>query len=205
MKLSNSLKQILNDNRIITSINKYDFRLVYLYIKSMTTDAKDIRDFTELCLESGINPLDYMDYVPEYFLCYSNINSFDIPNNIASIGENAFQSCKLNSITIPDSVIRIGKEAFMDCTNLNYIKLPKNLKALSHYCFYGCSNLNKIDIPVNLNAIGKLAFHKCDNLTDIYYQGTKEQFAELMADNPYTTGLHSNCIIHCTDGDLKSW
>lgn len=45
-----------------------------------------------------------------------------IPNNVTSIGINAFQNCSaLTSITIPNSVTSIGGSAFSGCTSLNQL------------------------------------------------------------------------------------
>ena len=84
---------------------------------------KDFPDgFTEILLESGINPLyQGLDYIPKHFLSYSKIGKFIIPNNITSIGDFAFYECdSLTHIRIPDSVTSIGDCVFSGCYNLQY-------------------------------------------------------------------------------------
>ena len=44
-----------------------------------------------------------------------------IPNSVTSIGDWAFQNCKITSITIPKGVTGIGDYAFYGCTNLSSI------------------------------------------------------------------------------------
>ena len=41
-----------------------------------------------------------------------------IPNNIVSIGEEAFSGCGKLEITIPDSVMSIGEDAFKGCKSV---------------------------------------------------------------------------------------
>lgn len=53
-------------------------------------------------------------------VCY-NLVRIAIPNDIASIGENAFLSTSLTSVDIPHSVTIIGKQAFNNCTKLTTI------------------------------------------------------------------------------------
>lgn len=78
---------------------------------------------TSLLLEANINPLPYMDTVPEsYLLNQEDIKSVNILGNIKSIGDYAFSGCdSLTSINIPNSVKSIGKDAFYKCGLLKTI------------------------------------------------------------------------------------
>jgi hypothetical protein len=47
--------------------------------------------------------------------------TYDIPSNVTSIGDYAFEGCKfLMSVTVPNSVTSIGYSAFSDCPNLRF-------------------------------------------------------------------------------------
>ena len=131
-------------------------------------------------LEAGINPLDYLDYVPSHYLYGSNISgTFKIPNRIKSIGKHAFYVCaSLTSITIPDSVMRIGESAF-----------------------YNCSSLTNVTIGNGVKSIGKYAFVNCDELVSITYKDTKKRWQKIKK-NLYWKSDSNIEMINCTDGDL---
>ena len=98
-------------------LNDKKFETIYTYISDYFDDA-EAPAFTALLLKNNINPLEYMDYIPEYFTFDLDIESFAIPNNITHIGNYAFQYSGLKSIHIPKSVINIGKAVFYECNSL---------------------------------------------------------------------------------------
>ena len=58
-------------------------------------------------------------YAHNLYLNGNLVKDLVIPNNVTSIGDNAFDSCsKLTSITIPNSVKSIGANAFKGCRQL---------------------------------------------------------------------------------------
>ena len=70
-----------------------------------------------------------------------------IPDDIESIGSEAFESCTgLTSIKLPDSVTTIEYEAFAGCEELKNIILPENLTEIGDEAFSGCENLEKIEV-----------------------------------------------------------
>ncbi len=84
-----------------------------------------------------------------------------LSNEITSIGSYAFNipfrgNIKLEEVNIPTSCTRIGEDAFT-----------------------GCSSLLKIVIPVRVAVIESGAFCLCESLKDVYYEGTKEQWANI--------------------------
>ena len=96
-------------------------------------------------------------------------NNTIIPNNVTSIGGNAFQGCSgLTSINIPDGVTSIGGSAFSGCSGLTSVTIPNNVTAINNQTFSGCTGLASITIPAGITSIGFSAFDNCQNLTDVY-------------------------------------
>ena len=163
MEISNRMKGFLRRGDIKDAIQRHDFKYVYNTIERLIDPYGEVghftSNFTELLLEIDVNPLEYMDKIPAYFLYYSylDLNNFYIPDHIKYIGDYAFKSCKtLISITIPDGVEEIGNYTFIDCHELTSVTLPSSLKSL-----------------------GASIFRGCENLKTIYYEGSKKEWESI--------------------------
>ena len=64
-----------------------------------------------------------------------------IPNNVITIGEDAFNGRSLTTITIPESVTTIEEQAFYGCSNLSSITIPSSVTTIGYAAFSECSNL----------------------------------------------------------------
>ena len=96
----------------------------------------------------------------------TSLTSVVIPNSVTSIGNYAFAWCEsLTSIVIPNSVISIGDSAFRDCYSLTSIIIPNSVTSISEYAFYNCDSLTSIVIPNSVTSIGEYAFRDCTSLT----------------------------------------
>ncbi|MBQ8448668.1 MAG: leucine-rich repeat protein [Clostridia bacterium] len=152
----------------------------------------------------------------------SSLASITIPKNVTSIGEYAFYNCNnLASIEIPSGVSEIGKCAFCYCTNLASIELPDGLTqidssvfswckslaivnppsgitSIGAYAFEVCKSLTSIRIPRSVTVIGEEAFNICNNLNDIYYEGSKSEWARISIGkgNAKLTSLFGKAKIH---------
>jgi hypothetical protein len=101
--------------------------------------------------------------------CYGLKSMSGFPENLASIGNEAFNSCDLSGfqsiLTIPDSVTNIGVSAFnSNDNNLSGVVLGSGLSSLSSNVFSNCNNLREINLE-NITTIGSSAFLNCLNLT----------------------------------------
>lgn len=107
--------------------------------------------------------------IGEYGLAYRiNLTSVTIPNNIMSIGKNAFEGCKkLKSVTIPDSITTLGESMFYLCYGLVNITIPNSVKYLGTNVFYYCKGLKNIILPDSIVAIPNNAFRYCESLTSV--------------------------------------
>ena len=124
MAYAMTLNAAIKDNKeyLKELIKKYEEELNdknFDFIYTRLTDYSQVRSFTALLLKNNINPLEYIDELPNYFAAELDIKKIIIPNGFINIPEGAFSDCsKLESIYIPKSVIDIGWAAFAGCNNL---------------------------------------------------------------------------------------
>ncbi len=95
-------------------------------------------------------------------------NTYDIPESVKTIGNNAFRSCNnLTSVYIPTSVETIYYCAFEHCGNMNAITIPSSVTVIDNYTFQGCNSLESVTIPDGVTSIGYQAFCDCSDLTSV--------------------------------------
>ena len=184
----------------VNEINNNNFAKVYEDTNDSFTPCLLTSKLTELFLDAGLEPLEYMQAIPANYLAYSKLTSITIPENITSIGRCAFSGCDgLTSITIPDSVTSIGSAAFENCSGLTSIVIPDSVTSIDHWTFQYCTGLTSATIGNGVKSISRYAFWDCASLKDIYFNGTKDQWNVI---KKIDSGI-KNCTIHCTDGDLE--
>lgn len=110
-------------------------------------------------------PNDVTSIGDEAFGDCDSMTSVIIPDGVTSIGEWAFGSCSsLTSVTIPNSVTSIGDEAFRDCDSLTSISIPNSVASIGEYAFCNCSSLTNITIPEGVTEIQCSTFDGCYKL-----------------------------------------
>lgn len=102
----------------------------------------------------------------------------EIPDDgsVTKIARGAFAGAEFTSLTIPDAVTQIEERAFADCIKLETITLPKNITEIGNYLFAWCEKMQEITIPSGVTRIGESVFEECKSLSDVYFEGTEEQW-----------------------------
>lgn len=145
---------------------------------------------------------------PDAFYNCTELTKIDLPDGLKEIRSEAFHNTGLQEIKIPDSVAILGEFAFSNNSKLISIQLPAELFSISRGLFAGCKLLKTIEIPPKVTTIRDVAFTDCPNLKRLYipksvtyidpyifgpgnphnpcnieqvfFSGTKEQWASLM-------------------------
>lgn len=113
-----------------------------------------------------------------------------IPDSVMTIGDSAFQGCKLTSIEIPDSVDTIERDAFAYMStltsavigarvieenafycgygsHLTTLELKEGVQKVGAYAFSGAA-ITCVEFPSTVTTIGNSAFQSCKNLASVY-------------------------------------
>lgn len=200
-----------------------DFHSIYELAGGDLTTRPTTSYVTQVLLDAGINPLDYIDYVPEDCFYGLDMYGFVLPDHITSIDnfsfahttnlktinlkninyidENSFSSSDLETVTIPGSIDAIPPRAFKACKNLKKVILEEGVEYINDSAFILCSTLKELYLPSTLVYIHEFAFYGDRYLSDIYYNGTKEAVRKVWTEA--MDGLGLNYTIHCADGDIE--
>lgn len=103
----------------------------------------------------------------------SGVTSVTIPDNVTTIGGNAFSGCeKLESVTLPNGLTELGWYAFYGCKSLTSISIPGSLRKIDNSTFYGCSKLASLTIGNGVETIEKSVFSDCESLKAVAIPGS---------------------------------
>ncbi len=144
---------------------------------------------------SGSGAIPDFEYrsVPWYEL-RDRITSVEIGDDITCIGNNSFRELsRLTSVNIPESVTSIGEYAFDGCISLTSLIIPDSVENIGICAFVACTGLTSVTIPRSVKSIGESAFAECMRLSDIYYNGTEQQWNSIIDDD---CGIPDNCTVH---------
>lgn len=125
------------------------------------------------------NPL---HYAHNLYLNGEQVTELVIPDDVATISENAFNGCNyLTSVTISNSVTAIGNYAFAGCSGLTSVNIQDitawcNIKFGSysanplyyaHSLYLNGEQVTKLVIPEGVTTINASAFRDCSSLISI--------------------------------------
>lgn len=191
MKITDELQDFLNDSANYRLVNENKFTNLYENIYEHSKKWKDtslIQEFTLLLYNAGIDPLQYMEEVPNMFL-YNSLYTRD----------GTINQLKTNFI-IPDNVIDIGAAAFAySC--ITKIKIPDSVKIIHDVAFMG-TRLTEVELGTGIKFIYENVFNQT-GIKVIKYKGTMEQWNKITI-APENDRLFL-AIIECDDGKKLSY
>ena len=148
---------------------------------------------------------------------YSYVDAVVFPNGLKTIGRNAFNGCySLAKVVLPNSVTEIGYKSFSNMEFLSQLTLSSGLTTIPEAAFYGNHCLTSVVIPEGVQTIGPAAFAGCttltevtlpasltkidvygfgtESLTDVFYNGTQEQWDAITIEEEGNLFLESATI-----------
>ena len=86
----------------------------------------------------------------------------------------------IKTVVIEDGVEAIGLSSFQDCINLETVYIGNDVYIVKGYAFKRCSNIKSIYMPISVTEIRNGAFSANNQNTTLYYEGTEEQFNQIV-------------------------
>ncbi len=115
----------------------------------------------------------------------SSIDSFHIPENLMSVGEQAFYNCRrLTRIygphASPDEKALILEDGTMAAYALGSVEadlvIPEGVKTIAPYLFSDCYGIETVTFPPSVVSVGEQAFFSCTSLQE--FKGDNESLAD---------------------------
>lgn len=151
--------------KYIDLIDKNKFELFYMILDGEIASSHKsiIGEITKILNDAGIDPLQYMSDVPNYYCIYRKDlpTELILPSNIEYIRPCAFSFCdSLQIVVLSEGLTTIYPRAFAACVQLRTINLPSSLKEIKANAFFNCRELTKQDdwFSEGLEKIGSSAF-----------------------------------------------
>lgn len=149
----------------------------------------------------------------------SEPNIITLFNNInATLPKNSFTNA-IETIVISPYIQSINEQAFVPKTiigdkamHLTLVDMrdagketgdgESYLSILGYKAFAGNNVLKRVFLPHSINTVNNDIFYGCPQLTEIWYDGTIEEYNENIGTTEFGAFINPNCKIICTDGDI---
>lgn len=133
----------------------------------------------------------------------NNLKAFVVSPYIQSINEQAFvpktligdKAMHLTLVDMRDAGKK-ARDGEMAGDGESY------LTTLGYRAFAGNNALKRVFLPHSISTKGNDIFYGCSQLTEIWYDGTVEEYNENIGTTSFGAFINPNCKIICTDGDI---
>lgn len=113
----------------------------------------------------------------DIFIGCTNLKTVIFKEGIKELTTIIFSGCtSLTELTLPNSLKTLSLSVF-NGTGVTHIVLPKDLITLQGRLY--SENAVSITIPKSMTTLDYLALYQAKNLTDIYYEGTREEWEKI--------------------------
>ena len=103
---------------------------------------------------SSLTKLHYSSIEQVFALCYSSVESSEIPFAYNSSAHHVYiNGTEVTSLTIPSSASSIPAGAFYRWNQLTSVTIPNTVTSVGDRAFYGCSNIATLTIPSSVLTI----------------------------------------------------
>ena len=116
-------------------------------------------------LEEGVADISSMTDIAEYmFRGCTSITKVIFNEELATLGDYAFQASGLTEVEIPGSIGTLGTSVFADCASLKTATLGEGITKINAGAFSNCTSLEKVDLPSTITSLS--GFQNCTALKE---------------------------------------
>lgn len=147
----------------IDIIDKNDFET--LYIELMDSPVHEVGGLlTEVLLDAGINPFEYLKTLPMYSLASAReTKEFKVPSHLTEIEMHAFTDSTIEKLYIPKSIKNISCYACYSSVYLKEVIFEEGCTTeLYGDLFVECTSLEIVEIPSSITYIDPTVFSDCN-------------------------------------------
>ena len=124
----------------------------------------------------------------------SSLVSINIPEGVTEIGSDAFRSCiRLSSVYISDldawysinfgyrfaNPFYYAQNLYLNGELVESLEIPQGIQVIQAGLFRSATCLKRVAIPRSLAGVAANAFEKCTNITEVFYEGSESEWANL--------------------------
>lgn len=122
---------------------------------------------------------------------------YTLPATVKSIGDYAFQGCRITRFTLPDNLTEIGQAVFFD-SSVEEVVMPSQLRLIPTATFQKCSRLKTVSLGAATELISDYVFDGCP-LTNLYIDA---QYPPVCNSNALTStpDFLPTCTLHVPKG-----
>lgn len=112
-------------------------------------------------IEEIILPPTLKEIGPQAFLGTSKLKMIEVPENVKTIGQEAFRESGIVTAKLPNGIATLVDRAFYHCPELTevttYGSAPNDDPSamIKPYCFEGCPKLTRFEIPQSIRILGQ--------------------------------------------------
>ena len=112
-------------------------------------------------VEEVLLPATLTEIGAQAFLKTSQLKTIEIPENVRTIGLEAFRESSITTVKLPNGVTNIAQRAFYYCPELTEVTTYGTVfnddpEAMIHpYCLEGCPQLTRFEIPQSIRILGQ--------------------------------------------------
>lgn len=147
------------------------------------------RNLTDVSIPDGVTTIG-----ANAFCGCESLPSITIPQAVTSIGDQAFWWCSsLKDVYITDlaawckidfgeeygNPLSQAKNLYLNDVLVEALEIPAGIELIPRYAFMNATCLKRVSIPRSLAGVAANAFEKCTNITEVFYEGSESEWANL--------------------------